>query len=146
MATRVTTTETVPLTDWRLRWLRISYWAGAITDAVAAVGLLVPGVAAAVYRLPGFDPGADYRYASGVAASLMLGWTALLLWADRRPLERRGVLVLTVIPVIAGLVLAGVLAVADGFATLPAMAPTWALQCGLSVLFLFSYHRARSSG
>jgi len=36
-------------------------------------------------------------------APLMAGWTVLLLWADRQPLERRGVLPITVLPVIAGL-------------------------------------------
>ena len=41
-------------------------------------------------QLKNFAPGADYRYAMGMGASLMLGWTALLIWADRKPIERRG--------------------------------------------------------
>jgi len=40
-------------------------------------------------------PEVPYRYAMGLAGSLMLGWTILLLWADRRPVERRGVLMIT---------------------------------------------------
>jgi len=40
-------------------------------------------------------PEVPYRYAMGLAGSLMLGWTILLLWADRRPAERRGVLMIT---------------------------------------------------
>ena len=30
-----------------------------------------------------FRPGVEYRYAMSIGASLMLGWTALLVWADR---------------------------------------------------------------
>ena len=55
-----------------------------------------------VAKLPwGFDDvsGGAYRFAMGYAASLMLGWTALLIW-----LERRGVAALTVF-VMCGLVL-----------------------------------------
>lgn len=36
----------------------------------------------------------------GQACALMWGWTFLLIWADRKPLERRGVILLTVFPVV----------------------------------------------
>jgi hypothetical protein len=126
-----------------VRWLRISYWVGAIVDLLAAVGLLVPPIGSIVYGISSFDPGSDYQYAAGVAASLMLGWTVLLLWADRRPLERRGVLMLTVCPVLVGLIASGVLAVRAGFVSIVAMVPTWVLQLALCALFLFSYLRSR---
>ena len=45
--------------------------------------------------------GGPYRFAMGYAASLMTGWTALLLWAYRKPVERAFVAVITMI-VIAG--------------------------------------------
>ena len=77
-----------------VRWLRASYWAGAALDALAALSMLVPSLFAATNGLPDFHPGLDYRYAMGMGDSLMLGWTALLLWADRKPLERKGVLLL----------------------------------------------------
>jgi hypothetical protein len=75
----------------------------------------------------------------GYGAALMLGWTALLLWAYRRPLERRFVAALTVL-VIYGLVAAEAQAVASG--ALPAwrMVPTWCLQAVLLVLFATAYH------
>ena len=72
----------------------------------------------------------------------MFGWTALLLWADRAPLERRDVLVLTVVPVIAGLALNEIAAVRSGFLSAPAVAPIWALQVVLAVLFLTSWRAA----
>ena len=62
-----------------IRWLRISYWVGAVTDCVAAVQMLYPPLFKFGMGLSGFNPGSDYRYAMGMGASLMLGWTALLL-------------------------------------------------------------------
>ena len=128
-----------------VRWVRISYWVGAVVDAVAAVQMLHPPLFAFGMGFQEFHPGADYRYAMGMGASLMLGWTALLLWADRRPLERRGVLPLTVLPVIAGLAANQARGVLVGFLPLAAVLPIWVLQVGLSALFLWSYWRARKA-
>ena len=126
------------------RWLRISYWVGAIADAIAAVAMFFPEVGGVVYGIADFEPTAAYRYAMRLGASLMLGWTVLLLWADRKPLERRGVLPITVF-VIAGLAWGGAFAVDAGFISLPNMIPTWALQVLLTVLFLYSYFRSGRS-
>jgi len=46
---------------------------------VAAVQMLYPPLFKFGMGLSGFNPGSDYRYAMGMGASLMLGWTALLL-------------------------------------------------------------------
>lgn len=124
-----------------IRWLRISFWVGAIVDAAAAVAMFFPEVGRVVYSLTDFEPGADYRYAMRLGASLMLGWALLLIWADRKPLERRGILPITVF-VIAGLAWAGAYAVRAGLMPLPNMIPTWGLQLLLVVLFLYSYFRA----
>jgi hypothetical protein len=126
-----------------VRWLRLSYWAGAILDALATLSMLSPDLFAATNRLPDFHPGADYRYAMGMGASLMLGWTALLLWADRKPLERKDVVAITLVPVVLGLVVNEIFAVREGFLSAEAMAPVWVAQTFISVLFAFSYFNAR---
>jgi hypothetical protein len=125
-----------------VRWLRIAYWIGAIVDLIAALQMVCPSLLAFGMQLKNFAPGADYRYAMGMGASLMLGWTALLIWADRKPIERRGILPLTVFPVVVGLALNEALAVGDGFLSVFAVAPVWALQAVLAVLFLGAYRRA----
>lgn len=125
-----------------VRWLRISYWTGAIADAVAAVIMLFPKLGGAVYGRADFVPGEDYQYAMALGASLMLGWSMLLLWADRKPVERRGVLLLTVFPVIVGLALAGVYAVTANLVPFAKMVPTWVFQTALTLLFLYSYWRS----
>ncbi len=127
-----------------IRWLRVSYWTGAITDALAAVQMLVPSLFAFGNGLAGFAPGRDYRFAMGMGASLMLGWTVLLLWADQRPIERRGVLLITIVPVIAGLAVNEMVAVRAGFLPPWSQAPVWLLQAVLTMLFWTSYRRAAS--
>ena len=82
------------LTEDAVRWLRRSYHAGALVDALEAVGMAVPALYGPTLR---FDrefrrDRPEFSYALRTRAPLMAGWTVLLLWADRRPLERRGVL------------------------------------------------------
>lgn len=86
------------------------------------------------FGIPNFHPGVEYRYAMSLAASLMLGWTVLLLWAERRPVERRGILLITLFPVLLGLIAAGIYAVVAGMVHLDKMLPTFAMQ---GALFIF---------
>lgn len=125
-----------------IRWLRLSYWSGAVLDLLAALTMLFPSLFALANGLSDFHPGVEYRFAMGMGASLMLGWTALLLWADRSPVERRGVLPLTVVPVVAGLVLNEVVAVRAGFLSVAMTAPVWLVQASITALFTYSYLRA----
>ncbi|MFI5366403.1 MAG: hypothetical protein ACHQ4J_12355 [Candidatus Binatia bacterium] len=119
------------------RLLRMAFLAGAITDAVALLPMLVPKVARLVW---GFDDlSGSYQFAMGYGASLMLGWTVLLAWAYRRPIERRFVAALTVL-VIYGLALTEILAVRAGYLAVWRMVPTWCLQVALLALFAAAYH------
>lgn len=124
-----------------MRWLRASYWVGAVADAIVGVLMFFPEIGRAAYGDPDFVPTADYRYAMRFGASLMLGWTVLLLWADRKPLERRGILPITVF-VILGLAWAGAYAVSAGLVPLSNMAPSLGFQAFLVLLFLYSYLRS----
>ena len=122
-------------------WLRVSFWIGAVIDFIAAIAMLFPKF---TQTFLGFEPIPDpaYRFAMGMGTALMLGWTTLLLWADQDPLPRKGVLLITVIPVIFGLVGTEIYAVASGFIPLGKMFPTWALQILLISLFSASYLKA----
>ena len=117
----------------KIIWLRISYWVGAIADGIATFRMLFPKIAY----------GVEYRYALGLGASLMLGWTFLLVWADRKPLERKGVLLLTVFPVITGILLAEIYSVTKGLITFEKMLPTGIFLVVLIALFIFSYFNAK---
>ena len=127
----------------KILWLRISYWVGAIVDGLAALQMLFPKL----YTLTsdtGFTPSAEFGYAMRSGAPLMVGWTVLLIWADRRPVERKGVLLITVIPVVIGMALNQITAIPIGINSVGATMPIWILQVVLSALFTFSYLNARS--
>ncbi len=71
----------------KIMWLRISYWTGAIINAIYLVPMLFPGIGGAYLGIKDFNPVGEFRYAMDVGVALMLGSTVLLLWADRKPVE-----------------------------------------------------------
>ena len=91
---------------------------GAILDGLVAVVMLTPSLEALAWGFeePVLDPG--FRFAMTFGAALMVGWTALLVWAAAKPAERRAVAPLTML-VVVGLMLAEILGMASGF--LPAL-------------------------
>ena len=115
-----------------VRWLKVSYIAGAVADGVIGILMLLPGRMGET----------EFRYPMGLGASLMFGWAALLLWANKRPMERKGVLLLTIFPVITGLVASGVWAVAAGHFSAQKIVPSSILGIALIVLFGLSYWKA----
>ena len=123
--------------DRQASLLRTAFVAGAITDAFAVVPLLFPSAARLLW---GFDDvGGAYRFVAGYAASLLVAWTALLVWAALRPLERAFVAPLTVL-IIYGLVATEIAAVHAGALSATRMLPTWMLQAALLGLFVAAYH------
>ncbi|MFC1889438.1 hypothetical protein ACFL4G_06750 [Thermodesulfobacteriota bacterium] len=128
----------------RVNWLRVSYRVGAVADFLAAIVMLSPKLGKYLYGSPSSDPGTEFRYAMGLGASLMFGWTFLLLWADRKPLERKGILILTIFPVIFGLIISGIYAVITNLVAIERMIPTWIFQVALIALFSFSYFNSRN--
>jgi len=59
--------------------------------------------------MPNVSIDISYKYQTGTGAFLMLGWTFLLIWADRKPIERKDILLLTVIPVVVGIMVINIL-------------------------------------
>ena len=121
-------------TSRRILLLRVSYWAGAAADAIIGVRMLMPEMMGE----------AGFRYAMGTSASIVFGWTVLLIWADRKPVQRKGVLLITIFPVIVGLMTAALWPVFDGVFPLSRMIPMWILGGTLICLMGFSYYHARN--
>ena len=70
-------------------WLRISYWVAAVADFVVAILVLIPermGVSGFVYPM-------------GLMSAVAFSWGIMLVLADRKPMERRWVLVPTILVV-----------------------------------------------
>lgn len=114
----------------KMLWLRISYRVGVIMDALFALKLSIDAL----------NFTSEVRSVIGSAAALMWSWSVLLIWADRKPLERKGVLFLTAVPAIALLTVNNAISVLLGETSRIAYL---VLGAGLIILFLFSYLRAK---
>jgi len=88
----------------KLRFIRFAYWLGAILD-------LIWGVVALLYMFLSENqlfiglgypsPVTEFGYYTLVAVSgLMVGWTMILIWADRKPIERKDTLLMTILVMI----------------------------------------------
>jgi hypothetical protein len=117
-----------------IRWLRISYWVGAILDAYSAIRLTQTFLES--LNAQNFHP--EY----GSAAALMWGWTFLLLWADRQPLERKGVILLTAIPVVVLLATSNAAGLVVGYSDQRFLLLSLPIQATITTLFLYSYWNA----
>lgn len=134
----------------KIMLLRFSYWLGAILDGLFALDMsyvtfvgsnsILTNLFSRNEFLAG---GLPYRYALGIAAGMMWGWTFLLVWADRRPVERKFILPLTMFPVIIGLLGNNVFAILNGLIEFELMLLKIFTQCCLIILFSFSYFNAR---
>jgi hypothetical protein len=127
-----------------MRFIKICYYIGAVADLAASLPLIFPDIAKIMFGLNGLNIGNDYLYASRIGASLMLGWTFLLLWGSFKPIERKGILLLTVFPVLFGLLISSILTVTSGFIELKYMAPLWIFYALIIPLYCFAYISALS--
>ena len=69
--------------------LRLSYWIAAIADFIVAILVLIPD------RIGG----AEITYPMGLASVTVFSWTVMLLIADRKPIERKWILIPTILVV-----------------------------------------------
>ena len=94
--------------------IKLPYWLGILADALWAVGLFSPIVFGALTGNPDFNPDLQVRIIMGMGGSLMTGWTLLLLWAVRKPVERRMVILLTAFPVVLGMFVVTLISLFNG--------------------------------
>ena len=125
--------------DTATTMLRISFLVGAVTDGLAIIPMVFPRIGSALFGTDSSKLGAEYRYAMGIGASLMAGWTTLLVWGAMNPIERRDILILTLVPVVAGIIAATVIAVRNRLVLLSRVIPLWIHLGFMSILFIVSY-------
>ena len=70
-------------------WLRISYWTAANADFGIAISVLIP-------ERVGLT---EFVYPMGLMSVVAISWGILLILADRKPIERRWILIPTIIVV-----------------------------------------------
>ncbi|TFG08377.1 MAG: hypothetical protein EU539_02415 [Promethearchaeota archaeon] len=98
---------------YKLLLIRIAYWWGAIGDALLAIEMFFSALMGVQSPFTGLGltiiGGVQYQYAMCLAATFMFGWTFLLIWADRKPIERKDIILLT-LPIIVGIQISKILA------------------------------------
>jgi hypothetical protein len=119
--------------------LRVAFWVGAVTDGLAVIPMLSRRIGAALFGGERSGDNLEYRFAMGIGAALMAGWTLLLLWGAASPIARRDILLLTVFPVITGIVLATVMAARRGLVSVSRLVPLW-LHLGTVSLFYIAVY------
>jgi hypothetical protein len=129
----------------KIVWLRVSYWTGAIIDLIFTIALIFsPDFTQFLWQLDTPIQGTNLMWTK-YFGSIVFSWTCLLLWADRKPLERKGVLLLTCYPIIGGLIAVDVYSIINNLAN-----PTilWLRIIGLSLVFIlmiYSYYNSKET-
>ena len=125
--------------------LRVSFLIGAITDGLAVVPMLSPNIGTMLFGGEFARLGVEYRYAMGIGAALMAGWTILLLWGSVKPIERRDLLVITIFPVVTGIVVSTIYGISQHVIEIRRTIPLLVHLGFVSVLYLYSYYKSRSN-
>jgi hypothetical protein len=109
--------------------LRLSYWIAAIADFSVAILVLMPermGMTETVYP-------------SGLASAAIFSWAVMLLMADRKPVERKWILLPTIL-VVALITITRLVFSLDG--TIDFSLPLLLFAAALLALMTYSYYFA----
>lgn len=123
-----------------IAFIKSVYWIAALVDGAVALGMVFPRLIQPALQFATIPTSVETRYALGTGAALMFGWTALLIWASAEPVARRGILLLTAVPAIAGLALATLYGHINDYIPLRGAASVWSLQ-GILLVLLAAAHR-----
>ena len=118
--------------DKKIRWLRIAYWTAAIADFIIAILVLIPGRMGVTH----------YVYPMGLMSAVAFSWGVLLILADRHPVERRWILIPTIVVV----ALLGVVALHAGITELIPLIrviPTFGVTIIVLLILIYSYVNGR---
>ena len=119
--------------DKKYLFIRFTYWYGAILDFLVFLDMIISILFEFSVSIENVSTDISYKYQTGTGAFLMLGWIFLLIWADRKPIERNDILLLTAIPVVLGIMFINVL-----------YTSFWFLSVITLIVFIIAYFLARS--
>jgi len=71
----------------KILWLQVSYLTAAIADFAVAISVLIPVRVGLT----------EFVYPMGLISAVAFSWGILLLFANRKPLERRWILIPTIV-------------------------------------------------
>ena len=125
----------------KIQIMKTICWIGVAADTLWAIALVFPQFFGILIGKPDLQVDLSLRMALGIAGALMACWTLLLAWTAQKPVERRMVMALNAVPVVAGLLTVALIGVVNGNTS-----TIWILvKCSfLSIAMLWGYHSANS--
>jgi hypothetical protein len=117
-------------------WLKLSFLIGAIVDGLALIPMVIPWAAKLFWGFEGFT--GIYYFAMGMGASLMLAWTILLLWAYRKPLERRYIALFTIV-ILIGFIVSEITLFSLDYIGIRSVLGSLVIQALILVLYSYSF-------
>lgn len=129
----------------KMYYVKFAYSLGIIADTISAFQLI---------KLRYFDIPVDVKsilssnsislvYGIDIGADLMIGWTALMIWAVLKPVERRGILLLTACPVMVTLVGSRLMGILMDNSLFNSSFPSMIAQLILGIIFFTAFLAAR---
>ena len=115
-----------------IRWLRIAYWTAAIADFIVAILVLIPARMGVTH----------YVYPMGLMSAVAFSWGVLLILADRQPLQRRWIIIPTIL-VVALLGIVGLHAGVTGVLPWIRIIPVSIVTIIVLSILIYSYRNAR---
>ena len=95
--------------------LRLFLYYGGVLDGIMGFLMIYSLFATPPVIIPYSEATNEFRFAMGWAAIFMIAWTILLFWASLKPIERKGIIPLTLYVVVVGL---AVISVSVGLITI----------------------------
>ena len=128
-----------------LNLLKLSFLIGAVADGVVAINwlLIAKGVEIPNMICGLLGTGEEYRFAMYISALFMAGWTAILAWGWFRPMERKGLLLITAVLLLISIImeLAFYRSILGGSGFIFGLS----VRAAVIVKFSFSYFYSRNS-
>jgi hypothetical protein len=121
----------------RILIIRITLWLGIIADAFETIRMSIPNIFIATTEINVINND-SFQFGLFLGVPLMLGWTIVLFWADRKPIERRGIL-LCLAPVLISYIVVELLGLRLGVINLQNLLPMIVMQSILFCLTVISY-------
>ena len=95
--------------------LKLFFYYGAVLDGIMGFLMIYSLFALPPVIIPYSEATNEFRFTMGWAAIFMIAWTILLFWASLKPVERKGIIPLTLYVVVVGL---AVISVSVGLITI----------------------------
>lgn len=121
--------------------IKITLWWGIVADAFEGIRMFFPTF---FLDSTGMNLVADNGLSFGLmyGAPVMLGWSFVLFWAQRKPVERKGIFY-CLIPVILGYLMINLIQINNGLVPLEKIIPVMIMQSLLLSLSIISIALAK---